>query len=73
MKLADVSGVAGLMRKSLDEDPRIRKEVLAAGLYPSQKRMIEELASQYRASQADILRAILDEWSESRLREMAGQ
>lgn len=71
MKLAGTSDVASLMREVLADSGDSNKVYLSAMVAPSQKRLIEELARTNRAKQADVLRAIIDEWCERKLEEAA--
>jgi hypothetical protein len=71
MKLAGVQNAASLMREVLADSGDANKVYLSAMVAPAQKRLIEELARANRAKQADVLRAIIDEWCESKLEEAA--
>lgn len=73
MRLADVDKAAGLLREVLADDTDENKVYLSAMVSPSQKRMVEGLASLNRAKQADVLRAIIDEWCELKLQEAGGR
>lgn len=72
MRLAQVGKAAGLMRDVLADRGEANKVYLTAMVSPSQKTLIEELAIINRSKQADVLRAIIDEWCEIKLGKTSG-
>jgi hypothetical protein len=73
MRLADVDKAAGLIKAVLADGSDENKVYLSAMVSPNQKRLVEGLASINRAKQADVLRAIIDEWCEVKLKETGGR
>lgn len=72
MRLAGLDRATDLMREVLTESGEKNKVYLSAMIMPAQKTLIEELATLNRAKQADVLRAIIDEWCEKKLSEVNG-
>lgn len=72
MRLADTTQAASLMRKVLADTGDTNKVYLSAMVAPSHKELIQELARINRSKQADVLRAIIDEWCEQKLGTEAG-
>ncbi len=72
MRLADSQKAAGLMREVITDEGDANKVYLSAMVSPPQKQLIEQLAKLNRANQADVLRAIIDEWCEAKLAESSG-
>jgi glutamate mutase epsilon subunit len=68
MKLAGLDRANDLMRAVLSDTGEENKVYLSAMVLRSQKDLIEELARLNRANQADVLRAIIDEWRQHRLK-----
>lgn len=73
MRLGNVERAADLMRDVLADIGDANKVYLTAMVSPSQKNLIEQLALINRSKQADVLRAIIDEWCEAKLRAAGGQ
>lgn len=73
MRLGNVGRAASLMRDVLADTSDANKVYLSAMVSPSQKSLIEQLASINRSKQADVIRAIIDEWCEIKLSEAGGR
>ena len=73
MRLGNVERAADLMRDVLADVGEANKVYLTAMVSPSQKNLIEQLALINRSKQADVLRAIIDEWCEAKLSAAGGQ
>lgn len=73
MRLGNVGRAAGLMRDVLTDTGETNKVYLTAMVSPTQKNLIEQLALINRSKQADVLRAIIDEWCEIKLGGTGGQ
>lgn len=67
MKLVDISQATGLMYDVLSDSGMDNKVYLSATVWPVHKQLVEELARQNRTKQADVMRAIIDEWCRYRL------
>lgn len=72
MRLAGLDRASDLMCKVVEDAGDENKVYLSAMVFPSHKRLIEQLASINRANQADVVRAIIDEWCEQKLLEVGG-
>lgn len=73
MKLARLERAAHLMREVLSDPGEDNKVYLSAMVLPAHKALIEELATLNRAKQADVIRAIIDEWCELKIEGVNGQ
>ena len=72
MRLGNVEKAASLMSDVLADTQNVNKVYLSAMVSPTQKKLIESLAVINRSKQADVLRAIIDEWCELKLSESGG-
>lgn len=70
MRLAQIEKAARLMRKVLSDRGEENKTYLSAMVAPSHKELIIELAALNRVKQADVLRAMIDEWCTLKLEEI---